>query len=102
MEDWGAHGGEGGGGQERSLGRLAAEKTEKVVGSQARGATGQARKPPPTGLREADTEADTALCREAHLKQGTGDLGGSRARGTETTQSREKVVYTWKSTVEYF
>lgn len=32
-------GGEGGGGQDRSLERLAAEKTEKVVGSQAAGST---------------------------------------------------------------
>ena len=35
-------------------------------------------------------------------KQELGDLGGSRARGTETTQSREKVVGTGKSTFEYF
>lgn len=55
-------GGEGGGGQERSLGRLAAEKTEKVVGSQAAGST-QAR---PGSLRPQvwgkQTLRQTQLC----------------------------------------
>ena len=95
-------GGERDGGQKRRLERLAAEKTEKVVGNQAAGS----HRP---GLEASAQVWGKATLRQAQLclgkviwKQELGDLGGSRARGTEATQSREKVVGTWKSTFEYF
>lgn len=61
-------GGEGGGGQKR-LERLAAEKTESG------GKPGSAQARPGSlcpGLGEGDTEAGTALSREGHLETGIG------------------------------
>ena len=71
--DWGAHGRWGRWGTGEESGEVGSREDWESGGKPGcREHTGQARKPPPTGLGEADNEADTALCREAHLEIGIG------------------------------